>query len=84
MKPAIAIAGLQEGKITPTETILCNHIYSRFLPWQFQCLGWHAGGEVTRIIRFVAITASDLPLFIFPKRLPRLFTKGTRRFLSLS
>lgn len=46
MKPVVALAGLQEGKITTTETINCNHIYSRFLPWKFQCLGWHGNTNV--------------------------------------
>lgn len=46
MKPVVALAGLQEGKITANETITCNHIYSRFLPWKFQCLGWHGATNV--------------------------------------
>lgn len=47
MKPAVALAGLQEGKISASETINCNHIYSRFLPqWKFQCLGWHGNTNV--------------------------------------
>ena len=46
MKPAVALAGLNEGEIKIGETINCTHIYQRFLPEQFQCLGYHGATDV--------------------------------------
>lgn len=44
-KPSVAIAGLSEGVITPTETITCNMVYTRFADYQPKCM--HADGPIT-------------------------------------
>lgn len=44
-KPSVAVAGLAEGVITPTELITCNHIYTRFSDYQPRCM--HADGPIT-------------------------------------
>ena len=46
-KPAIALIGLQLGKITPSETIRCTHTYTRFEDYRPSCLGWHGSVNVT-------------------------------------
>ena len=43
-KPTVAIAGLSEGVITPTETITCNMVYTRFPDYQPKCM--HADGPI--------------------------------------
>ena len=49
-KPAVAAAGLQEGVITPTETIRCVQRYTRFADYQPKCLGYHGSINVTRAL----------------------------------
>lgn len=46
MKPAVALAGLAENVVTANEKIRCTHIYQRFLPEQFRCLGYHGNIDV--------------------------------------
>lgn len=46
MKPSVALAGLSEGVIGLNETISCTHIYQRFLPEKFRCLGYHGATNV--------------------------------------
>lgn len=37
-KPCVATAGLSEGVITPTETVLCTGVYTRLAPYTPRCL----------------------------------------------
>lgn len=46
MKPAVALAGLNENVITANTKITCNRLYTRFAPEIFQCLGWHGATDV--------------------------------------
>lgn len=46
MKPAVALASLDSGKVSVGEKINCTRIYQRFLPEQFRCLGHHGNIEV--------------------------------------
>lgn len=46
MKPAMAVAGLEEGIITENTTIRCNHIYTQFPDTPFKCLGYHGSINV--------------------------------------
>lgn len=46
MKPAIAIAGLEEGVITGSTLIRCNHVYTQFPDTPFKCLGYHGNIDV--------------------------------------
>ncbi len=52
MKPSVALAGLQEGAITPTGTITCNGIYDtvRESGLTFKCLGHHGSVSVVRAL----------------------------------
>lgn len=51
-KTITATAGLAEGKITPTSTIRCNHIYNYFAPgFTPKCLGWHGTEDVRYALR---------------------------------
>lgn len=50
-KPMIALAGLEEGVITPYTTMVCNHYYDRFQSRRFTCLGWHGEEDLTRAIQ---------------------------------
>ena len=43
-KPSVATAGLSEGVITPSETITCNYIYTRFSDYQPRCM--HTDGPI--------------------------------------
>ncbi len=49
-KPAIALIGINLGKIAPTETIRCTHTYRRFADYQPSCLGWHGHLNVTNAL----------------------------------
>lgn len=51
-KPAVAIAGLTEGVITSTETILCNHVYTRFADYQPTCMSTHGNINVMDALRY--------------------------------
>lgn len=50
-KPMIALAGLEEGVITPQTTMVCNHYYTRFKSRTFTCLGWHGTEDLTKAIK---------------------------------
>ncbi len=49
-KPAIALIGIQLGKISSTETIRCTHTYTRFADYRPSCLGWHGSINVTNAL----------------------------------
>lgn len=46
LKPAIAVAGLEEGIVTEGTHIRCNHIYTQFPDTPFKCLGYHGNIDV--------------------------------------
>lgn len=48
MKPAVALAALQEGKITADTHFTCNHVYTRFADTGYapKCMGTHGSIEV--------------------------------------
>lgn len=46
LKPAIAVAGLEEGIITEHTTFRCTRIYTHFPDTPFQCLGYHGNMQV--------------------------------------
>lgn len=46
MKPAIAVAGLEEGVITKTSTFKCTRIYTQFPDTPFKCTGYHGNIDV--------------------------------------
>lgn len=50
LKPAIALAGLEEGVITPETKFRCNHIYTRFPDTPFKCTGYHKNIDVREAI----------------------------------
>lgn len=50
-KPMIALAGLEEGVITPNTIMVCNHYYTRFKSRTFTCLGWHGTEDLTKAIQ---------------------------------
>ncbi len=45
-KLGVALAGLEEGVITESTRITCNHIYSYFSDMSFKCLGYHGSVDV--------------------------------------
>ena len=49
LKPAVAMAGLEEGVITPDTQVKCNILYTYFKDRVFRCLnvGNHAGSNLT-------------------------------------
>ncbi len=50
-KPMIAIAGLEQGVITPKTKMVCNHFYDRFQSRRFTCLGLHGELDLTWAIK---------------------------------
>lgn len=46
MKPAIALAGLEEGIITESTHFRCTHVYTQFPDTPFKCLGYHGSIDV--------------------------------------
>lgn len=46
MKPAIALAGLEEGIVTESTKFRCTHIYTQFPDTPFKCLGYHGSIDV--------------------------------------
>lgn len=46
LKPAIAVAGLEEGIITEGTHIRCTHVYTQFPDTPFKCLGYHGSIDV--------------------------------------
>ena len=51
MKPAVALASLNEGDVAIGERINCTRIYQRFLPSKFRCLGHHGLIDVKHGLR---------------------------------
>ena len=50
-KPAVALAGLSEGTITPSSTVYCGHVYTYYSDYQPQCLGTHGNISLTRALQ---------------------------------
>lgn len=50
MKPAIALAGLEEGVIEPTSRLTCNRFFE-YYGSTFQCLGYHGSIAVPLALR---------------------------------
>lgn len=46
IKPAVAMAGLEEGVITSSTVIKCKHIYTHYEDYQPKCTGYHLGQNV--------------------------------------
>lgn len=46
MKPAVALAGLEEGIITESTHFRCTHVYTQFPDTPFKCLGYHGSIDV--------------------------------------
>ena len=40
-KPMVACAALQEGVLSSSTRITCNHVYTRWDDYRPQCMGWH-------------------------------------------
>lgn len=51
-KPLIALAGLNEGVITPSEHVFCGGIYTRFSDYQPGCLDVHGDINVVNALRW--------------------------------
>ena len=45
VKPAVAVAALENGKLTAGETIFCKRRYTRFIDYQPNCMHYH--GNIT-------------------------------------
>ncbi len=50
-KPMIAVAGLEQGVITPQTKMVCNHFYDRFKSRRFTCLGLHGELDLTGAVK---------------------------------
>ncbi len=50
-KPMIAVAGLEQGVITPQTKMVCNHFYDRFKSRRFTCLGLHKELDLTGAVK---------------------------------
>ena len=50
-KPVVAVAGLNEGLITPHSHVLCQRIYTFFPSYQPGCLGFHGNYTVVEALR---------------------------------
>lgn len=50
-KPMIAVAGLEQGVITPQTKMYCNHFYDRFKSRRFTCLGLHKELDLTMAVK---------------------------------
>lgn len=46
IKPAVAMAGLEENVITRNTVITCRHIYTHYEDYQPKCTGYHLGQNV--------------------------------------
>lgn len=49
-KPVVGLAGLATGEISPTDTVNCTHIYTRFQDYQPRCLGNHGEYNVMQAL----------------------------------
>ncbi len=50
IKPAVAMAGLEEGIITSSSTVYCNQIYRYYKDYQPGCTGYHKNQNVVNAI----------------------------------
>ncbi len=50
IKPAVAMAGLQEGIIDENTTVFCNGVYRYYEDYQPGCTGYHGGQNVVRAL----------------------------------
>ena len=50
-KPVVAVAGLSEQLITPTELINCTRVYSRFTDRDFTCMSHHGNINVNTALQ---------------------------------
>ncbi len=50
IKPAVAIAALENNMVTSSETIFCSHTYTFFSDYRPSCLGWHAYTDLTKAL----------------------------------
>lgn len=50
-KTVTATAALNEGIITGTDTVTCNHVYTFYTDSQPGCLGWHGATNVTKALQ---------------------------------
>ena len=50
-KPLIAVAGLEQGVISPETKMYCNHFYDRFQSRRFTCLGLHKELDLTMAVK---------------------------------
>ena len=50
-KPAVALAGLSEGLVTPEEQINCTRVYSRFTDLDFTCMYHHGNIDVVTALQ---------------------------------
>ncbi len=51
-KPVVALAGLNEGFITPSEHIFCGGVYTRWSGYQPRCLDAHGNINVVNALRY--------------------------------
>lgn len=51
MKPAVALAALEEGVITPDTSIYCSKLYTFYDDYQPSCLGYHGPQTVTDALK---------------------------------
>ncbi len=50
IKPAVAIAALENNLVTANETIYCSHTYTFFSDYQPNCMGWHSHTNLTKAL----------------------------------
>ena len=51
MKPAVALAGLEEGVIDANTSIYCSKVYTYYDDYQPSCLGYHGSQTVTDALK---------------------------------
>ncbi len=50
IKPAVAIAALENGLVTSDESIYCQHTYTFFSDYRPNCMGWHGSTALTKAL----------------------------------
>ena len=50
IKPAVAIAALENGLVTSDESIYCQHTYTFFSDYRPSCMGWHGSTALTKAL----------------------------------
>ena len=50
IKPAVAIAALENGLVTSDESIYCKHTYTFFSDYRPSCMGWHGSTALTKAL----------------------------------